>query len=141
MARFAAQWLGWSGRLGRAGYAVQTGVALGLLIAANLAFMGLWLLSPPEWLPRTVPEMVLNWRSGPALALVLVAAWIALSASARRLHDLGRSGLWLAVVLVPEPLVAGAAAVLGGLWLTFAPGEPGANGHGVLHDIMFPAQV
>ena len=67
----------------------------------------------------------LAWVVGGAVAALYLAVTFfpVLSATARRLHDTGRSSLWVAVALVPflVPLLA--------VWLA-APGDPAPNGWG-----------
>ena len=66
-----------------------------------------------------------GWVAGGVpVSLYLVATFFpTVSGAARRLHDVGRSSLWLAVAVVP-PL-----AVLLAVWLAM-PGEPAPNAWG-----------
>ena len=54
----------------------------------------------------------------------ILVVWMSLAAGVRRLHDLGHSGWWLLLFLVP--LVSLVLALLLYLW----PGEEGANDYG-----------
>ena len=66
--------------------------------------------------------------SGPEVAIMCLLCvafvWIALAASVRRCHDLGWSGWWVLLALIPI------AAFAQGIWLLFAPGEEGENDYG-----------
>lgn len=68
-----------------------------------------------------IASLISDWLPGLfALALVLPA----LAVGARRLHDIGRSGWWLLLMLVP---------FIGGLFLLYwmvLPSQPGANTFG-----------
>ena len=68
-----------------------------------------------------IASLISDWLPGLfALALVLPA----LAVGARRLHDTGRSGWWLLLMLVP---------VIGGLFLLYwavLPSQPSANAFG-----------
>ena len=68
-----------------------------------------------------IASLISDWLPGLfALALVLPA----LAVGARRLHDTGRSGWWLLLMLVP---------FIGGLFLLYwavLPSQPGANAFG-----------
>jgi uncharacterized membrane protein YhaH (DUF805 family) len=63
----------------------------------------------------------LGFFSGLFFAAVL---WISMCASARRLHDVGHSGWWSLITLVPG------ANFLLGLYVLFAPGQDGDNEFG-----------
>ena len=54
----------------------------------------------------------------------ILVLWMTLAAGVRRLHDLGHSGWWMLLFLVP--LVSLVLALLLYLW----PGEDAANGYG-----------
>ena len=68
-----------------------------------------------------IASLISDWLPGLfALALVLPA----LAVGARRLHDTGRSGWWLLLMLIP---------FIGGLFLLYwavLPSQPGANAFG-----------
>lgn len=101
------------GRTSRAGYwgflAVHAAVSAVLVVASAV-----------------VGEVAgLAWVVGGAVAALYLAVTFfpVLSATARRLHDTGRSSLWVALALLP-PL-----ALLLAVWLA-QPGEPAPNGWG-----------
>ena len=69
-----------------------------------------------------------NWwsRMGPASALIgCILLWPQLAISIKRLHDRGKTGLWILLVFIP---------ILGWLWLLvdmgFLDGTPGPNKFG-----------
>src|SRR5450830_1069570 len=70
--------------------------------------------------------MAILWSKGliPAAVMEISGLWMNLCVCARRLHDLGRSGWWRLVSLVP---FANAAL---GLYLLFAPGQAFPNRFG-----------
>jgi uncharacterized membrane protein YhaH (DUF805 family) len=121
---------GFTGRLARLpyfGYSLLSVLLLGL--AAFVAF------------PLFFAAPVLGVIS--VLALGVVGAWTGLAISAKRLHDLGMSGLhliWIAALGTAsrameesEPLISslfGVAELIVWLFLLFAPGEPSDNQYG-----------
>lgn len=54
----------------------------------------------------------------------VVLLWVSMSASARRMHDIGLSGWWTLIALVPG------ANILFGLYALFAPGQDHDNDYG-----------
>jgi uncharacterized membrane protein YhaH (DUF805 family) len=74
----------------------------------------------------TSAGMLAEWAFGEtgAALVALVFVWCALAMSAQRLHDRGRSGLWLLIGLVP---VAGPLWLL---WQLLGRGDEGANFYG-----------
>lgn len=58
------------------------------------------------------------------ILLVIGCGWMWLSAGVRRCHDLGWSGWWILLRLIPI------VGLIQGLWLLFAPGEEGENEYG-----------
>lgn len=70
----------------------------------------------------------LESMTGPQMTvtcLLLVAfVWISLAAAIRRCHDLGWSGWWVLLAMVPL------ASFIQGLWLLCAPGDEGENEYG-----------
>lgn len=60
-----------------------------------------------------------------AVPYVIAAVWAWVATSIKRLHDIGKSWWWMAIVLIPG---------LGSLWhfaeLVFTPGDPGDNRFG-----------
>jgi uncharacterized membrane protein YhaH (DUF805 family) len=107
---------------------------LGLAIAQwVLQSLATALLFPPVPMSVSISQgdMVTVWsgwwtRMGPSFALIgCILLWPRLAISIKRLHDRGKSGLWILLVFIP---------VLGWLWLLvdmgFLDGTPGPNKFG-----------
>ena len=80
-----------------------------------------WWFALCEFIILAVCSMVSDTLTGLAALLLVLPA---VAVGARRLHDIGRSGWWLLVGLVP---------LIGGLFLlywTVLPSQPGANAFG-----------
>jgi uncharacterized membrane protein YhaH (DUF805 family) len=65
-----------------------------------------------------------TWLGLMNIALMSPGIWIVLAVSVRRCHDLGWSGWWTVIRIVPL------ANLVQFLWLLAAPGEPGENRFG-----------
>jgi uncharacterized membrane protein YhaH (DUF805 family) len=62
------------------------------------------------------------------LPVALAVIWMNICVSAKRCHDLGRSGWWMILLFLPI------ANLIFGLYLLFAPGEQGSNAYGEPHE-------
>ena len=78
--------------------------------------------------PLSVVTVVLFFigQSVPAILVIglVPAAWIGLATSVKRLHDIGASGWWVLLNIVPI------ASLVMFLVLGFKEGDPGANQYG-----------
>lgn len=115
--------------MGRSEYNSVNFFALMLLLAANAVLVSPLFLSPPVD-PVTWETFPLGWNAWIAGVLMIFALWIAVSSGVRRLHDLGWSGWWMALVLSPLKFFTIFAGVLGLLILAFWRGARGRNTYG-----------
>ena len=103
---FVETLFGFSGRIGRGGYWIITGVSLLAYVVAILL----------------LPMGTIGLGLGGALFLLTLV--IGFATQTKRFHDRGKSGWWCLIALVP----------FGGLWifieLGFLPGTPGSNRFG-----------
>jgi len=78
------------------------------------------------WLAFLVGSVTLGVQEGVLMAIMVtpISLWVLFAASVNRMHDLGRSGLWLLLVLVPLGWIVLLA------WLGTAPGVYGVNAYG-----------
>lgn len=74
--------------------------------------------SPKKAAP-SIPQVVL------VLAYLVLSGWISIAVAVKRFHDLGRSGWWYLIVLIP---FVGSLLVL--IWLGALPGDEGPNTYG-----------
>ena len=109
LARLASQWMTVDGRLGRTGYWIVTALLTALLLLAS-RFEGRELC--------TLPLL-------PLLMALALFGWIDVASGIKRLHDRGKSGWWLLLVLVPWVGPLRALIELGCL-----PGDPQDNDYG-----------
>jgi uncharacterized membrane protein YhaH (DUF805 family) len=110
-----------SGRIGRVrylGYSVALGLLLMPVFIIFLLVMGASVIAG-----RGVEAISAGFVFG-LLALTVVATIAGVSIGRRRLHDLGKSGWYLLLSLVPL------IGFLFALYLIFAPGESEANDYG-----------
>lgn len=119
-----ADWFGWQGRLGRRRFILRT---LGVALVVGAAWLGalLLMLMVYGYAHHATNQPLDIVVAVVAYGVLAAGVWIVLAGEARRFHDLGRSGLWVLLNLLP---VAGWIAVLGVavLW----PGQPQANRFG-----------
>lgn len=119
-----ADWFGWQGRLGRRRFILR---ALAVVLAVGATWLGalLLMLLVHGYSYHAGNQPLDLVVAGVAYGMLAAGAWILLAGEARRFHDLGRSGFWVLLNLVP---VAGWIGVLAiaALW----PGQPQANRFG-----------
>lgn len=119
-----ADWFGWQGRLGRRRFILR---ALAVVLAVGATWLALLLLMLGiHGYANHAPDQPLD----SVVALIgygtlAAGAWIVLAGEARRFHDLGRSGLWVLLNLLPLVGWIGVLA-LAACW----PGRPDANRFG-----------
>jgi len=98
-----------SGRIGRGGWWALVANALVL-----------------PWLAFLVSSVAFGAPDGVLLAMMVtpVSLWVLFTASAKRLHDLGRGAFWVWLILVPLGWIVLLA------WLGTVPGVYGVNAYG-----------
>ncbi len=111
------------GRMGRLLYAQITFVSVILLT------LGLAMMIFPMMMSRMngIEVMPLGFSMFGAILLMAFGLWSLITASIRRLHDMGWSAWWLLPCAVPIEIVAVIAMVVLSLALSFLPGKAEAN--------------
>ncbi|MEG3150475.1 DUF805 domain-containing protein [Sphingomonas sp. ZT3P38] len=112
----------YKGRATRREMAAMVLATLVVLSASGVLFLGLWGVWIGDAVYSTNLTEALLARCIILLDLVPIGGCLA--TASRRLHDIGRSGLWLIAAIVP---VAGTVLILVFLSL---PGQLGRNGYG-----------
>jgi len=116
-----------NGRIGRGRFWLGTLVTILLTLAAGGV---LEVLEPVREITYTdIPSSKKAVLTIPQALFLLIyfvlAAWISIAVCAKRFHDLGRSGWWYLVTLIP---FVGSLLLL--IWLGLLPGDKGPNAYG-----------
>ncbi len=121
LARLRQTFLSFDGRIGRLRYAV-----LALLVPVSVFIVGVVVQN----LILVLVEAVAGEEAGAAIetlasiAILVLIVWIGIAAAVRRLHDLGHSGRWALILIVP--LVGFVVQIA----LLFGAGKEGENEYG-----------
>ncbi len=100
--------LGFSGRLGRGGW--WAGQGLLLVGVIGMVFAPLFLGEPMIYTINNSPtlnnspQIPAMWKTQNLVIFGVIYAWIFLATTAKRFHDVGRSGLWALIGMVPPAL-------------------------------------
>lgn len=107
------------GRMGRAHFVLANALPLAFLIAAIIAGFTPFAPVIAHSLEQPHPVTVIL-----GLTLGAFLLWVLMASEICRLHDIGQTGLWVVLNLIPG------AALLIFLFLMFSKGEDGANRFG-----------
>jgi uncharacterized membrane protein YhaH (DUF805 family) len=100
--------LGFSGRLGRGGWWAGQGI---LFVAVIMMAFAPQLMGDPfvytlssNSATNNLPKTPFLWETQNLVIFGLIYTWIFLATTAKRFHDVGRSGLWAMIGLLPPAL-------------------------------------